>query len=143
MDEYMDVFGEAVELVEVVGQKLRSQAQEWQVEEGEAFGLIFERSLRLLRANKPMSDTEEARGMLQELYRQQHQILYQLTSSMSDREKLRAAMVVNTCGLILLSRVFMVDADKMMAMIFAAVDDAHIADGMLDPQSKFNTGVAP
>lgn len=84
-------------IIEVVGEKLRRQAQEWQVDEGEAFGLIFARSLRLLRA----------------------------------------AMLVNTCGLVLLFRVIMIDADEMLPMIVAAIDDAHISDGLLDPQSKF------
>jgi len=143
MDEHMELFGQAAELIEVVGEKLRRQAQEWQVDEGEAFGLTFERSLRMLRANAHAMDPDEIKGQLQEIYRQQHQTLYQLTSSMSECEKLRAAMVVNTCGLALLYRVLMVDSEVAEALLFAAIDDAHIADGLLDPRSKFNTGIAP
>ena len=85
----------------------------------------------------------KVKGQLQEIYRQQHQTLYQLTSSMSEREKLRAAMVINTCGLALLYRVLMVNSEVAEVLLFAATDDAHIADGLLDPQSKFNTGIAP
>ena len=143
MDEHIDLFAEAVELVEAVSEKVRQLGLDLKMEEVGPFGLVFERSLHLMQANLRTIDPDEVKDMLEGIYRQQHRTLRFLTRAMSQQEKVRAAMLVNTCGLVLLFRVLMANPDEMVGMIFAAIDDANIADGLLDPQSKFNTGIAP